>query len=413
MSVGGSPGAARLVALLLLIASAGYICRVAVTIAGPGLMADFRLTQAQLGLVFSAFLAGYTLFQVPSGWLADRVSARGLFVALTLAWAALTVATAGVGSTLGGIVIGGFPLLLVVRALLGVTAAPTYPAAARTIGVSLPARVQGSANGAVLASIGIGSALTPLVLGAAVRKWGWRPALLLPAALAAIAALLWMGMAPRGLCTAGEAPTRQAVPPASPLRSRPFWALVASYTLQGYIGYIFVFWFYLYLVQVRGFEVMRAAAISALPWICTLFAIPLGGVLSDALVRRFGATWGRRLIPLPALLAAAGLLIVGARAQAPWLAVACLTLCTTLVIGTEGPYWATLNRLAGRRGGTGGGIMNFGSNLGGMISPAITPWLAERVGWSAALSATAVVAIVAGVMWLAVALREDSLVADR
>ncbi len=411
--------ARRLVPLLLLVASAGYVCRVAVTVAGPGIMADFRLTQAELGTVFSAFLLGYTLCQVPSGWLADRIAARRLFLALTLAWTVLTVATAGVGGPVAELALG-LPALLVVRFLFGVSAAPTYPASARTIGVNLPARIQGTANGAVLASIGIGSAVTPLLLGPAVRSWGWRPALLLPAALAAVALLLWTMFAPRGLrlerpAAGGDPETadagvavedvaRPATP--APLRSARFWLLVGSYTLQGYLGYIFVFWFYLYLVQVRHFEVMRAAAVTALPWLCTLVAIPLGGALSDAAVRRFGATRGRRLLPLPALVLAGGFLVVGARAEAAWLAVACLTLCTVLVIGTEGPFWATLNQLAGRQGGTGGGIMNFGSNLGGMISPVLTPWLAERIGWSAALSATAVLAVLAGLLWLGVDLEE-------
>ncbi|MDR3772005.1 MAG: hypothetical protein P4L26_01585 [Terracidiphilus sp.] len=35
-----------------------------------------------------------------------------------------------------------------------------------------------------------------------------------------------------------------------------------------------------------------------------------------------------------------------------------------------------------------GGVMNFGSNLGGMVSPALTPWLAGRIGWDSALSLT-------------------------
>ncbi len=52
--------------------------------------------------------------------------------------------------------------------------------------------------------------------------------------------------------------------------------------------------------------------------------------------------------------------------------------------------------------------MNFGSNLGGMISPVLTPWLAERIGWSAALSATAVLAILAGLLWLGVRLEDDA-----
>ena len=389
----------RLPPLLLLVAAAGYICRVAPTVAGPGIMAEFGLTQTQLGTVFSAFLVGYTLCQVPSGWLADRVHPRRLFLCMSGAWALLTAATAAM--TPGAAGIAG---LWVVRLLFGVTAAPTYPASARTLGVNLPPRVQGTANGIVLASIGIGSALTPLMLGAATRAWGWRPALVLAAGTAGAAAVLWHWLCPRGVRTVSEAAPRAG---AEDLRSRGFWFLTASYTLQGYVGYIFVFWFYLYLVQVRQFEVMNAAAVTALPWLCTLVAIPAGGALSDAAVRRLGATWGRRLLPLPALVLAAVLLVVGARATSAWLAVACLTTCTVLVIGTEGPFWATLNQVAGGHGGLAGGIMNFGSNLGGLISPVATPWLAARIGWTGALSVAAALAALAGLLWMGVVARDQ------
>jgi ACS family glucarate transporter-like MFS transporter len=388
----------RLVLLLLLAASAGYICRVAPTIVGPGIMADFGLSQTQLGTVFSAFLVGYTLCQVPSGWLADRVAPRALFLGMTLAWTVLTAATALVSPALGGIA-----ALWAVRFLFGIAAAPTYPASARTIGVSLAPQVQGTANGVVLASIGLGSAVTPLLLGAAMRAWGWRAALAVPTVLAAGAALLWAWLSPREwrrtTAVHGGAAARD-------LGGRAYWFLVASYTLQGYLGYIFVFWFYLYLVQVRRFEVMQAAVVTALPWLCTLVAIPLGGVVSDVAVRRLGATWGRRLLPLPALLLAAGLLAVGARTESAWLAVACLTGCTVLVIGTEGPFWATLNQVAGHQGGIAGGIMNFGSNLGGLISPVVTPWLAAQIGWAGALSVTAVLGVIAGLLWLGVSVPE-------
>jgi dipeptide/tripeptide permease len=73
-----------------------------------------------------------------------------------------------------------------------------------------------------------------------------------------------------------------------------------------------------------------------------------------------------------------------------------------LVLGTEGPFWATMTQLSGERSGLAGGVMNFGSNLGGMVSPALTPWLAERIGWESALSLTAGLAIVAGLLWLRV-----------
>src|SRR5271157_749578 len=87
----------RLVLLLMAVTSVGYVCRVAVTVVAPNMMKDFGLTQAQMGTVFSAFLLGYTAFQVPSGWLADRVSARRIFLVLCTGWTVLTALTALVG----------------------------------------------------------------------------------------------------------------------------------------------------------------------------------------------------------------------------------------------------------------------------------------------------------------------------
>ena len=401
----------RLVLLLMAATSAGYVCRVAVTVAAPNMMREFGLTQTQMGTVFSAFLIGYTLFQVPSGGLADRVSARRIFLVLCTGWALLTVLTALVGWHGFGLTLV-IPQLWIIRAMFGVIAAPTYPTSGRTIAITIPPRLQARVNSLVLASVGVGSAVTPLLLAPITSHYGWRTALWVAASLSAFAGLLWSWFGPRQLHS-GESPSESAADlsavPSSPralspqpLRSPSFWFLSASYLLQGYLGYIFIFWFYLYLVQVRHFEVLRAATFTALPWIATMFAIPIGGVLSDWAVIRWGATWGRRSVPLLALCAAAFFLVIGARTPKPLLAVAALTTCTVLVLCTEGPFWATMTQISGEHSGIAGGTMNFGSNLGGMVSPALTPWLAERIGWETALTLTAGLAVVAGLLWLGV-----------
>ena len=411
----------RLVPLLMIVTSVGYVCRVAVTVVAPGMMKDFGLTQAQMGTVFSAFLIGYTIFQVPSGGLADRISARRIFLVLCAGWSVFTVLTAFVGWRGFGLAVI-IPQLWLIRAGFGVIAAPTYPTSGRTIAVTVPPRLHARANSLILASVGVGSALTPLLLAPMTSHYGWRAALLVAALLSAAAGWLWWWLAPdrsaevapplsRSLRQGGDdaqagtdasVTSRAPETPPQPLRSRSFWLLFASYLLQGYLGYIFVFWFYLYLVQVRHFEVLKAASLTALPWLATIFAIPLGGVLSDAAVARWGASWGRRSVPLTALSVAAVFLVIGARTSSPGMAVAALTACTVLVMSTEGPFWATMAQLSGARSGIAGGTMNFGSNLGGMISPALTPWLAERIGWETALSLTAGLAVVAGLLWLGV-----------
>jgi ACS family glucarate transporter-like MFS transporter len=400
----------RLVLLLMAVTSAGYVCRVAMTVVGPGIMREFSLSPTQMGTVFSAFLVGYTVFQVPSGGLADRISARRIFLVLCAGWTLLTIATAFVawrGFALAMVI----PQLWLIRAMFGVISAPTYPTSGRTLAITVPLRLQARANSLVLASVGVGSAVTPILLAPIATHYGWRVALLVAASISAMAGILWWRFAPREhhshekastpsvATTSDERPSQKDV---RPLRTPSFWFLFASYLLQGYLGYIFIFWFYLYLVQVRHFEVLKAASFTALPWIATIFAIPLGGVLSDAAVIRWGATWGRRSVPLVALCAAAVFLVIGARTPSSMMAVAALTTCTVLVLCTEGPFWATMAQLSEERSGIAGGTMNFGSNLGGMVSPALTPWLAARIGWEAALSLTAVLALVAGLLWLGV-----------
>jgi MFS transporter, ACS family, glucarate transporter len=410
----------RLVLLLMAAASVGYVCRVAVTVVAPNMMREFGLTQTQMGTVFSAFLVGYTLFQVPSGGLADRVSARRIFIFLCSGWAVLTVLTALVGWQGFGLAMA-IPQLWVIRAIFGVIAAPTYPTSGRTIAITMPPRLQARANSLVLASVGVGSAVTPLLLAPITSRYGWRTALWVAALLSAVAGLLWSRFGPRELHThatssvpadAHSTSTESPKNSAQPLRLPSFWFLCASYLLQGYLGYIFIFWFYLYLVQVRHFEVLKAASFTALPWIATTFAIPLGGVFSDWAVIHWGATWGRRSVPLAALCAAAIFLVVGARTPKPMVAVAALTTCTVLVLCTEGPFWATMTQLSGEHSGIAGGTMNFGSNLGGMVSPALTPWLAARIGWESALTLTAGLAVVAGLLWLGVRV-ESSPESDR
>ena len=398
-------GNRRLVLLLMAVASAGYVGRVAITVAAPGMMKDFSLSQAQMGTVFSAFLVGYTFFQVPSGALADRVNARRIFLGLCLGWTVLSALTAFVAWRGYGLAMV-IPQLWLIRGVFGVIAAPTYPTSGRTIAVTASPGMQGRANSLVLVSVGVGSAVAPLLLAPVAGNYGWRAALLVAALLSGLAGLLWSWLAPNQFNSFKATQASVEVPTAAsstrPLRSPGFWFLCASYLLQGYLGYIFIFWFYLYLVQVRHFDVLRAAAFTALPWVATIFAIPLGGVLSDAAVARWGATWGRRSVPLVALCAAAGFLVIGARTANPTMAVAALTACTVLVICTEGPFWATMIQISGERSGVAGGVMNFGSNLGGMISPALTPWLAARIGWESALTLTAGLAVAAGLFWLGV-----------
>jgi MFS family permease len=44
--------------------------------------------------------------------------------------------------------------------------------------------------------------------------------------------------------------------------------------------------------------------------------------------------------------------------------------------------------------------MHMGANVGGVISPSLTPWLADHWGWTASLLVAALIAFCGGVMWM-------------
>jgi ACS family glucarate transporter-like MFS transporter len=370
----------RLVSLLSATATASYLCRVNVSVAGVLMMRELGLSQQAMGRVFSAFLIGYALFQIPGGMLADRFGAPRVLAWAALAWVAATAWMAGAGASVAA--------LLGARCLLGVAEAPMFPTAAQAIAGAVPLPRRGRATGMVVAAVGLGSAIAPPLISFLMVRWGWRSALMVSSLPALVLGLVWMRIR-RPAVLSG--PKESA--PAGPPQTRSFILLTLSYTLQGYVGYIFVYWFYLYLVDVRHFDLLRSALFGMLPWLLSIVSIPLGGWLFD------WVPFDRRAIPIAGLAGSGVFLAIGAHTQNAYLAAVCMSLATALVLCVEGPFWATMTAVTGARKGAGGGTMNMGSNVGGLISPALTPILAASVGWEGALLVSASLAMVAALLW--------------
>lgn len=128
-----------LVFWLFVLSAVAYLDRVNVSIAAHSIQTAHQLSNVQLGWVFSAFVAGYALFQAPGGRLADRFGPR-VVIGLGVAWWS-------VFTTLTALVPAGaaFPLamLIAVRFLLGAGEAVIYPAANRMVANWIPSAVRG------------------------------------------------------------------------------------------------------------------------------------------------------------------------------------------------------------------------------------------------------------------------------
>ena len=74
-----------------------YIDRVCISQAAPFIIADLGLTTKQMGFVFSAFTFAYALFEIPTGWLGDKIGPRKVLMRVVLWWSFFTAATGGRG----------------------------------------------------------------------------------------------------------------------------------------------------------------------------------------------------------------------------------------------------------------------------------------------------------------------------
>src|SRR5690242_2918119 len=99
--VGRSRVRVLLVFMLFVLSAVAYLDRVNISVAGVQMRAEYGIDQVRLGWVFSAFLVGYALFQVPAGWLATRLGPRRVLTLAILWWALFTALTALVSPAWG------------------------------------------------------------------------------------------------------------------------------------------------------------------------------------------------------------------------------------------------------------------------------------------------------------------------
>ncbi|RPJ64580.1 MAG: MFS transporter [Acidobacteria bacterium] len=412
----------RIVALLAGFSLVSYALRTNISIAAALMRSDLHLSQVQLGQIFSAFLIGYAVFQVPAGALGDRFGARLVLTVAAAVWGLTTVMTGALPGIVTGAA-GTLTVLMIVRFLLGAAEAATYPVATSAVGVWMPASERVFANSLVIAGMALGSAVMPPVISRVMVASGWRAAFYATSILGFLIAGIWWWYArddparhpavkehERQLIAAGRPPAAagsRSVLHWPLLRNRNIALISASYFLDSYVLATFVFWFYLYLVDERHFSMLNSGFFSSLPWIAALILVPASGRWCDRLSARRGRRVGRRVVAMTALAVSSALLLFGARTEDPILAIAALSLSVGFLMATEGPFWSSAIDIAGAHAGTAGGIMNTAGNLGGVAQASVVPFLVERFGWIPALATGSALALVSALLWLFIRVDES------
>ena len=352
-----------------------YAHRSALSVAAPFISADLNLSKAEMGVLLSSFFWVYAFMQMPAGWIVDRFGVRRAYSLGFIFWS-LASALTGFGV--------GMASLLGLRIATGAGQAITFPASSRACANWFPQRERGTVTGVYLTGVRVGAALITWLGAYFLARYSWELFFLIIGLMPLIWLLPWNKFLGRWETRAAETQTAQINPTSFfesllLLRYRSVFGIFLGFFAYDYAWYVFLTWLPSYLKDERKFTTSEMGIYSATPLVAMSIIIVLAGFLSDRMVRDgHDERLVRKVFIIVGL--AIGCLIVPAgmvvnKMTAVWLLT--ISLCG---LGLASPNTWTLTAAVCEKKivGTVAGIQNFGGNLGGIIAPALTGFIAHK-----------------------------------
>lgn len=385
-----------------------YLDRVCIAAAAPAMMADLKLSDFQMGMAFSAFALAYGIFEVPMGWLGDRIGQRAMLTRIVACWSVFTAVTGGVR---------GFASLIAVRFAFGAAEAGAFPNLARALARWFPQSARGAVTGAMWMGARLGGALAPAIAVALIARVGWRAAFVVFGAVGLVwcaAFRRWYTDDPKDhpsvnaaelalIRRGAAAPAPHAATPwRRMLASGNVWALFWMYFAASFGFYFLVTWLPTYLVREHGLTLAESGLYSTLPLTAAAAACVAGGSLSDWLVRRTGSLRrGRAIVGFGGFVLGAAGFAAASQARGALAAVICLACAQAALDLTVGVSWATCVEIGGAFGGMLGGFMNTASCVAAVLLPLVAAAMEQRFGsFQAVFALAAAVYFAGGLLWL-------------
>jgi len=367
-----------------------YMDRVNIASAVPVIQKDMGFSMITIGWIFASFRWGYAFFQIPGGWLGDRIGGRRALALVVVWWSVFTSLTAFAWNA---------PSMGVFRFLFGVGEAGAFPIATRSLSRWMLPTERGFAQGITHAASRLGAALTPALVVMMMIRFGWR----MPFFVFGLIGLGWSALwywyyrdtpAQHSRINLGERRLIEdsigirgagvhSVPWRRILRSPSLWTLSLMYFCYGYSIDIYLDWFPKYLNEHRGFNLTQMGIYASLPLFAGAAGDLLGGTVSDRYAKRFGnLKVARRAVALVGFLLAAVFILPATFTQNSTASVLYSCVAVFGLEVTVGVAWAIPLDIGGDYAGSVASVMNTFGNLGSAVSPVLLAYLVGLYGWN-------------------------------
>jgi MFS transporter, ACS family, glucarate transporter len=410
-----------------------YIDRVAISQAKGEIAHDMGFTDVQMGAIFGAFGLAYALFEIPTGWLGDKIGARKVLVRVVLWWSFFTAATGWAWS---------YASLWVTRFLFGAGEAGCFPNLTKAFSAWLPRNERTRAQSLMWMGARWGGAFTPLLVVIVMAFVSWRVAFQIFAALGVVWVIifwLWFRDNPRdhkGVNAAelellkeneqnvsghGDVPWLKLV------KSPTMWLLWGQYFCLSYGWYFYVTWLPTYLKDVRNMDIksnavmnwlagilegsvspdltikILAAALAGIPLFFGGFGSLAAGQISNRLFRAGARVLVvRRTFGFIGFAGASALLMTSFYIKDPLLAMLAMGMASFFNDLTMPGSWAACMDIGGKFAGTVSGSMNMMGNFGGMAGPFVVGVVLQATtkNWELVFAISSVIYFLGAFFWL-------------
>ncbi|MHC4560141.1 MAG: MFS transporter [Planctomycetota bacterium] len=376
-----------------------YMDRACIASAADYIIKDLAISKEMLGLILGIFAVGYALFQVPSGWIADRFGPRKALTIVVSVWSIFTALTGTARNALQ---------MMVFRFLFGVGEAGAFPGATQAFFRWLPVKERGLAHGINFSGSRLGAAFSLFLMPWLISVIGWRWTFAVNGLIGIIWAAVWLiwfrdnpkdnhriNKAELDYIEAGRVSDFTATVKAS--FAEVFTSLNMSLAMLQYFAsnvtfFISLTWLPSYIKN-QWPDDPHAIYYSAVPLIFAAFANWVAGSMVTGLFKKGYHVGSRRITAIVGFsLGVIGLILATQtknldflttdKAQLYWF-ILCFGLATFGVDMTLSPSWAFCNDIGGSNSGAVSGSMNMVGNIGAALSAIIFPLLLNEETGSA------------------------------
>jgi len=351
-----------------------FLDRMVVSIALPFIGREFQLNAASQGMILSTFFAGYAIFQIPGGMLADKFGPRRVMAFAIVWWSVFT--------SLTGMVLS-YPLMLICRFVFGLGEGCFPGSSYKTIAMYFPPQERATAT-AIQGSINsLGPAIASLVAAGIIATFGWQAVFIsLGIPGLAIGLAIWFyikddpaehpQMTPEELAEINIATVDVSNSKGSHhkitfkefLQKPVLWQMLLIWFLFDITFWGFISWLPSYLMEVRGLSLIKTGFYGSLPFFVGTVGMLIGGYLSD----RFKGK--RKWIFIPSSLVAAFCIYMTSSVASANMAIVYQSVAAWFMFLAYAAFWGlVVDSIPADIMGAGSGMVNFGGQMAGFISP--------------------------------------------